>query len=147
MRVNWQSPLLWDTILCAAAIVGYGMSPKSIEREVKVLDPVKFKALTPQVIGQWIDHTGTHPRWTDKVLDHAKCGAHPEDTTTHKSILTPYPNVISVIVKDLCMLHKAGTALDITCCCSLIIAHLQNAIHHIFDHTTKDGSTFHCTES
>lgn len=147
MRVNWQSPLLWDTILCAAAIVGYGMSPKSIEREVKMLDPAKFKALTPQVIGQWIDRTGTCPRWTDKVLDRVKRGARPEDTTTRKSILSPYPDVISVIVKDLCMLRKAGTALDITRCRGLIIAHLQNAIPHIFDHIAKDGSSFRCTES
>ncbi|KAG2124349.1 hypothetical protein DEU56DRAFT_744653, partial [Suillus clintonianus] len=28
-----------------------------------------------------------------------------------------------------------------------IIAHLQNAIPHIFDHITKDSSTFCCTES
>ncbi|KAG2039926.1 hypothetical protein BDR03DRAFT_932973 [Suillus americanus] len=32
-------------------------------------------------------------------------------------------------------------------CRGLIIAHLQNAIPHIFDHIAKDGSTFHFTES
>ncbi|KAG2353549.1 hypothetical protein BDR07DRAFT_1309131 [Suillus spraguei] len=45
------------------------------------------------------------------------------------------------------MLCKAGTALDITRCRGLIIAHLQHAIPHIFEHITKDGSSFRCTES
>ena len=146
-RVNWQSPLLWDTIVRAAAIVGYRMSPTAIEREAKRLDPVKFKQLTSQVIGQWIDRSGTRPRWATRVLDRVKRGARPEDTTTRKSILALHPDVIDTIVKDLRMLRTVGTALDITRCRGLIIAHLHNAIPHIFDQVAKDGSSFRAMES
>ncbi|KAJ8586621.1 hypothetical protein M405DRAFT_743310 [Rhizopogon salebrosus TDB-379] len=45
------------------------------------------------------------------------------------------------------MLREVGTALDITRCRGIIIAHLQHAIPDIFEHVAKDGSSFRCTES
>jgi hypothetical protein len=71
-RVNWQNPLLWPTIVRAANVVGYGMSPIEIDHTIKNIDPVNFKSLTPQVIGTWIDRTGTKPVWKDSVLQYIK---------------------------------------------------------------------------
>lgn len=52
VRVNWQTPILWTSIQRAASIVGHGMSPHEITAHAKMIDPISFEKLTPQVVGR-----------------------------------------------------------------------------------------------
>ncbi|KAG2159523.1 uncharacterized protein EDB93DRAFT_1099873 [Suillus bovinus] len=126
----------------AATRVGYGMSPIEIERELKQVDPSRFCGIFAQVIGRWIDHSGTQPVWHANVLACVQKGNLPLTTGTPPSILSKYPNVTKAIIEDLCALHTVGVALDTMCCCGLIIARLAVSCPEIFEATAKDGSSF-----
>ena len=117
VRVNWQNPILWPTILRAALSVGHGMSPLEITTQVKHIDPINFASITPQVISRWIDRTGSKPMWKASTLTRAIRGNLPSNMTTCYNILTPYPNIVESIVDLLHKLCEAGIALDLSHCC------------------------------
>ncbi|KIK74383.1 hypothetical protein PAXRUDRAFT_19931 [Paxillus rubicundulus Ve08.2h10] len=102
--------------------IGYGMSPIQIERELKRMDPARFSQISAQVIGTWIDRSGTRPVWKKEVVDRAARGCLPRDTSTRSHVLTPFPNVMKTIIDDLWALRTVGVALDTTRCRGLIIA-------------------------
>lgn len=146
-RVNWQSPLLWPTIETAAIRVGYGMSPIEIERELKRVDPSRFHGISAQVIGRWIDQSGTRPVWRASVLARVQKGNLPLTTATPPGILAKYPEVTKTIIEDLRALRAVGVALDTMRCRGVIIARITVSCPEIFEATAKDGSKFRCTES
>jgi len=123
------------------------MSPVGIERELKRIDPARFGGISAQVIGRWIDHSGTRPRWHANVLAHVQRGNLPLTTATPTGILSKYPNVVKTIVEDLRALRTVGVALDTIRCRGIIIARLTVSCPEIFEATAKDGSHFQCTES
>lgn len=147
LRVNWQSPLLWPTIEMAALRVGYGMSPVQIERELKRIDPTRFAGIHAQVIGSWIDHSGTQPAWHANVLARVRKGNLPLTKATPPGILSKYPNVVKTIVEDLNALRTVGVALDTMRCRGVIIARLTVSCPEVFEAVAKDSSRFQCTES
>ncbi|KIJ10720.1 hypothetical protein PAXINDRAFT_16331 [Paxillus involutus ATCC 200175] len=83
VRVNWQSPLLWPTIIAVAARVGYGMSPVEIEWGLKQVDPIRFSGICAQVIGTWIDRSGAKPTWKSNVVARAERGSIPSTHLLH----------------------------------------------------------------
>lgn len=147
MHVNWQSPFLWPTVEAAAIRVGYGMSPIEIECELKQVNPSCFCGISAQVIGRWIDHSGTQPVWHANVLAHVQKGNLPLTTRTPPNILSKYPNVTKAIIEDLRALCTVGVALDTMCCCGIIIACLTVSCPEISEATAKDSSSFRCSES
>jgi DDE superfamily endonuclease len=145
VRVNWQNPLLWPTIARAAEIASFGMSPIEISRIAKSMNPVQFAGLTPQVIGTWIDRSGSKPTWKSSVLQRVR--HNPGGEVTRKDILTDYPEVTQNIVDHLRKLRIAGVPLDVPRCRGIIIGQLHHAIPEIFETVSKDGSRFRCSES
>jgi hypothetical protein len=123
------------------------MSPIEIERELKRVDPSRFRGISAQVIGRWIDHSGTRPVWHANVLACVQKGNLPLTTATPPSILSKYPDVTKAIIEDLCALRTVGVALDTMRCCGIIIARLTVSCPEIFEATAKDGSSFRCSES
>ncbi|KAG2028826.1 hypothetical protein BDR03DRAFT_882592, partial [Suillus americanus] len=136
-RVNWQSPLLWPTIETAAIRVGYGMSPIEIERELKRVDPSRFHGISAQVIGRWIDQSGTRPVWRASVLARVQKGNLPLTTATPPGILAKYPEVTKTIIEDLRALRAVGVALDTMRCRGVIIARITVSCPEIFEATAK----------
>ena len=65
---NWFTPLLWNDIEMAANRVGHEMQPSQIVHDLKRRHPQRFAKLTQQVIGRWIDRSGTIPRWSEDTL-------------------------------------------------------------------------------
>ena len=113
----------------AALRVGYGMSPVQIEHELKRIDPTCFAGIHVQVIGSWIDHSGTQPAWHVNVLARVQKGNLPLTKATPPGILSKYPNVVKTIVEDLRALRTVGAALDTMHCCGVIIARLTASGH------------------
>ncbi|KAG1866364.1 hypothetical protein C8R48DRAFT_600290, partial [Suillus tomentosus] len=66
---------------------------------------------------------------------------------TCKNILSDHPDIVKLILTDLCSLHTVGVALDTLRCRGIILARLQHSIPEIFEHVAKDGSRFRCTEN
>jgi hypothetical protein len=62
--INWMTPLIWSVIDRAATHMGYQMQPTIIVKELKRIDLVLFKSLTPQTLGAWITHEGDQPAWS-----------------------------------------------------------------------------------
>jgi hypothetical protein len=78
----------------AAAKVGCSMSPSEIAMELKKRDSHLFSRMTPQVVGTWIDCSGTRPEWKKDVSERAeKYGNRPRPNITRKSILAPFPDI------------------------------------------------------
>lgn len=98
------------------------------------MDPIRFRRISAQVIGRWIDNSGTHPAWHSNVLVHAHRGNLPLTTATPPGILSKYPDVVKTIVEDLRALCMVGVALDTICCCDIIIARTLN---WSFRHATR----------
>jgi DDE superfamily endonuclease len=145
--VNWQHPLLWSQIVQATAKVGYGMSPLAIATELKRRDPEQFARITPQVIGAWIDRSGTRPVWKPEVIQRAQNGNQPPGRVTRTNILAPYPHIVSGIVDQLRKLRKAGIPLNVARCRGIMVARLHHAVPQVFQVVAKDGSVFRCSES
>lgn len=147
VRTNWQHPLLWTQIQAAALEAGYGMSPLTIATLLKRKNPALFTRITPQVIGSWIDRSGTKPLWRPEVIQRALNGNIPPGRVTRANILAPYPVVVSEIVDQLRKLRKAGISLDVTRCRAILVARLHHAVPDVFTRQAKDGSVFRCSES
>jgi hypothetical protein len=103
--------------------------------------------LTPQVIGRWIDRTGVLPRWKDSVIARAERGNLASSTITRTSILSPYPDVVKMIVKQLSTLRQVGVALNTSRCRGIIVGLLRHALPDIFTKKAHDGSMFKCSDS
>ncbi|KAG2116145.1 hypothetical protein DEU56DRAFT_748441 [Suillus clintonianus] len=123
------------------------MSPVQIECELQHIDHTHFGWIHAQVIGSWIDHSGTRPAWHSIVLARVQKGNLPLTTATPPTILTKYPEVTKTIIEDLRALRAVGVALDTIHCHGVIIAHLTVSCPEIFEATAKDSSKFQCTES
>lgn len=122
------------------------MSPHAICYHAQKLDP-RCETLTPQVIGRWIDRTGTRPQWKDSVITRAKQGHLASSTVTRTNILSPYPDVVKAIVDQLSTLRQVGIALTTSRCRGLIVGLLRYTIPQIFATKAFDGSTFKCSDS
>jgi hypothetical protein len=142
VRVNWQHPLLWSQIIQAAAKVGYGMSPIAITTELKCRNSEQFARITPQVIGAWINRSGTCPVWKPEVIKIAQNGNQPPGHVNRTNILAPYPDIIGGIVDQLRKLRQAGIPLNVAQCCAIIVARLYHAVPQVFRVIAKDGSVF-----
>ncbi|KAG2341697.1 hypothetical protein BDR05DRAFT_949526 [Suillus weaverae] len=118
-----------------------------IECKLKQIDPTRFAGIHAQVIGSWIDHSGTRPAWHANVLACVQKGNLPLTKATPPGILSKYPDVVKTIVEDLHALRTVGVALDTMCCHGVIIACLTVSCPEVFKAVVKDGSRFQCTES
>jgi hypothetical protein len=132
----------------AAAKVGHSMSPSEIAMELKKRDSHLFSRMTPQVVGAWIDCSGTRPEWKKDVSERAeKYGNRPRPNITRKSILAPFPDVEEGIINHLRRVRKTGAGLDNARCRAIIVARLQLSIPQIFQTPAHDGSFFQCSTS
>jgi hypothetical protein len=148
IRVNWQHPLLWPQIVQVAAKLGRGMSPAEIAMELKKRDSHMFSRITPQVIGAWIDRSGTRSVWKKDILERAeKHGNRPQANITRKSILAPFPDIEEGIIDHLQRIRKTGAGLDNARCRAIIVARLQHSLPQIFKTPASDGSFFQCSAS
>ena len=123
------------------------MSPTAIAAELKHRNPDQFLKITPQVIGSWIDRSGTHPVWKPEVMRRAQNGNQPPGHVNRTNILAPYPHVVSGIVDQLRKLCQIGIALNVFHCRGIIVARLHHAVPEVFRVIAKDGSVFRCSES
>jgi hypothetical protein len=149
IRVNWQHPVLWSQILLAEKKVGYGMSPVEICCEAKRLNPTAFATLTSQVVGWWIDRSGSRPAWRREILKRAEDGNRPPGLVTRSPLLEKYPDIVKQIVDQLRKLRLVGIGLDTPPgrCRGIIVAHLYHKIPQIFKMPTSSGALFKCSES
>jgi len=82
-----MSPLLW-MVIDKVAKRHPGMSPTAILNDLQKVTQEQFKRLTSQVIGCWIDRSGSGPpRWSDKTLARVGQGNSPGGITTRVGIL------------------------------------------------------------
>src|SRR6266508_3649436 len=65
----------------------------------------------------------------------------------HSFIQVPYGNVTEPFLAQLVNLRKLHLPLTIITVCSLLIAHLQHFISHIFQKPSHDGTLFRCSEA
>jgi hypothetical protein len=75
---NWFSPFLWSQIDGAVKhpAVGRNMSSWNLVKVLQQKDPVVFEKLTRSTIENWIDRSGTTPRWSEATLRKAENGNH-----------------------------------------------------------------------
>jgi hypothetical protein len=144
--VCWQEHFLWSQILNAVRVVGISWSPSEILRHLQRSDPVAFKKLTTQVIGNWIDRTGPVPVWKAWVLKRAYDGRE-RGIVTRKSILAPYPELNKEIKGQLLKLWQGGIAMDTNRSRGIIVANFHFRAPEIFMKRAKDGSYFRCTDA
>jgi hypothetical protein len=73
---NWFSPFLWTQILAAGIEVGWEMSASAIRNYLRKKDPTVFANISRTTINEWIDRSGSRPKWSDKALQLAERGNH-----------------------------------------------------------------------
>jgi hypothetical protein len=131
-----------------AAKVGCSMSPCEIAMKLKKRNSHLFSRMMPQVVGTWIDHSGTRPEWEKDVLERAeKYGNRPWPNVMHKSILAAFSDIEERIIDHLQRVCKTGAGLDNAYCHAIIVARLQLSIPQIFQMPAHDGSFFQCSTS
>ena len=75
---NWFSPFLFTQIETARVTSGGPKwSTQAIVNKLKKRDPETFQGLSHSTINRWIDRTGDKPKWSEKALEHIRCGNEP----------------------------------------------------------------------
>jgi hypothetical protein len=73
---NWFSPFLWKQILMAGKDAGWRMSASEIRNSLRRRDPMVFAKISRTTINEWIDRSGSKPKWSDNALRMAENGNH-----------------------------------------------------------------------
>ena len=75
---NWLTPFLFQQIERARIVAGGPYwSTRAVVRELKKRDLETFKGLNRTTVDEWIDCSGSVPRWSDKTLERIKNGNEP----------------------------------------------------------------------
>ena len=75
---NWFTPFLFTQIETARVTSGGPRwSTRAIVKALKKRDLETFQGLSCSTIDRWINCTGDKPRWSERTLEHVKCGNEP----------------------------------------------------------------------
>jgi hypothetical protein len=162
---NWFSPFLWRQILAAGTEVGWEMSPSAIRNWLQKKDPAVFAKISRTTISEWIDRSGSRPKWSEKALRLAENGnhqLHPEGGCRGALVSGPdtqvsiyfdqctqasYPDVVEAITTRLERLREASAPVTLVTVRGIVVATILKMAPEIFEKRAKDGSTFRCSDS
>jgi len=68
VATNWFQPIFWIIIDESTKMVGWQMSPTKIVSCCKGRSPTLFHLLRADVVGKWIDWSGSQPCWSASML-------------------------------------------------------------------------------
>jgi hypothetical protein len=74
---NWFTPACWRMIEQAGKAAGSKMSATQIVKIAKARNPEIFENLSRETVRDWIDKSGTRPRWSDATLRRVEAGNSP----------------------------------------------------------------------
>jgi hypothetical protein len=84
---NWFQPIFWTIITEVAEDIGWQMSPTEIVRGCQTRSIRLFRSLHADVIGKWINRTGSRPCWSAETLAKVAKENCPGGNITRKGIL------------------------------------------------------------
>jgi hypothetical protein len=143
---NWKHPLVFALIQEAQQKLRHSnsteqWSPIAIVRQCQATSWLLFEGLTPQVLGRYIDKSGTSPTWSAAVLDEVvKNGYTPGMKSTRKCILDDHASTKLTILNQLKSLRQVGTSVSVMTVRAVVVANLH---HNLPDLLAK----FRCSDT
>jgi hypothetical protein len=93
---NWFQPTFWTIISEVAETVGQEMSPTKIVKGCQRRSWKLFHLLRADVVGKWIDRSGSRPCWSTAVLVKVAKGNCPGGSITRKGVLVSGQLVLNI---------------------------------------------------
>jgi len=87
VTTNWFQPMVWTIINEAATMVGWQMSPTEIVKCCQGRCQQLFLWLRADVVGKWIDRSGSQPCWSAHMLARVAKENFPGGSITRKGVL------------------------------------------------------------
>ncbi|VDC03846.1 unnamed protein product [Peniophora sp. CBMAI 1063] len=134
----------------AARDCGPWMRPAEIVKCLQCRNPHDFAALTPQVLGQYIERPrDAFPRWRPEVIQRveARGGIRPGGHSQHCGVLSSHPELVDEILQQLIAIREAGVMITVDNARSIILGLIQHCAPQLLREVLSDGSQFVCSDA
>ncbi|VDB96549.1 unnamed protein product [Peniophora sp. CBMAI 1063] len=149
-KINCTNQLLFEQICSAARDCGPWMRPAEIVKCLQRRNPRDFAALTPQVLGRYIERPlDSFPHWRPEVLRRveARGGMRPGVQSHHCGVLSTHPEVVDEILQQLIAIREAGIMITVDNARGIILGIIQHRAPQLLEQVLSDGSRFVCSDA